>query len=542
MEVEPRESIYSYAINSQLFEFTVADQKAFYTELYTELVAYFAGVRNQVKMDDWVYDENHETAQGKIKDTIGEDTKFTHYQAFWDVTPKNFLLTFTNTIGIEKKGLVIDRYTGAQVWNQPIAGYQILPIQKEDILTFEEKDGQKLFPVVIKTHIFWAEDGVGEMEISEEFDITKISEKFHYNHHVNKHYKGRGLKFILYFDEELKLSDDGKEIVSVGNIVGDGVWYHQTQKGRDEKVDDTSSKTWKEVLKHTHPDFMWSPAQVVNYSEKERYYREKPPAMTVDRVRYIFSTKVGESDPSPYTIKTLEDYKNKHDQLINSSIKDFKKRTHLFSLKKNLIKQLKVPGHYSTYIFYNSSKLPKDYIKQLNELLLSTYKSFIDKVDSLITIKDFEGRLWNYKKLRYYKKKKIINYLRTHSFENGLVNNVADFMSIITPNWTNPTLTQLAHLFSFAQKKIPWFLKHHESINDLVNLQAWLISTFPLDSGKIEIILKLKEAGLKLVKNKQDYIHLMDYGMGNPPKEYKEAIDTFRTKNPYKDPTLASIN
>jgi hypothetical protein len=41
-----------------------------------------------------------------------------------DVSPNQYFLVLTNYMGMLKQGVAIDRYTGNQVWNQPLAAYR----------------------------------------------------------------------------------------------------------------------------------------------------------------------------------------------------------------------------------------------------------------------------------------------------------------------------------------------------------------------------------------------------------------------------------
>jgi hypothetical protein len=214
--------------------FSVADQKAYLTELWMDSGALFAGdTEKSKKTGDWVKDKNAE-----------------HYEAFWDVSPKAFFNIMTNYVGILKTGVVIDRFTGDEVWNQPVVGYQIAPIMPEDIT----KTNDGLFAVLLTMKIYWAEDGVYPNHLTSNFDFTTDKNLSSSTKHGD--FTGRSIRFFLYFDQSPKLDPQGK-IVSIGKMVGSGVWKHQL---------DVASLSHS-ALNQTHPDFIWLPTKLSTYKE-----------------------------------------------------------------------------------------------------------------------------------------------------------------------------------------------------------------------------------------------------------------------------------
>jgi len=220
----------------------VADQKAWITELWMDSGSLFAGNTNKsLKTDSWILDPTSHLAKSPIDYGSGSN-----FEAFWDVTPRNFFLIFTNYVGIKGMGVVIDRFTGDEVWNQPIVGYRILPIREADILPeVENEAGYVLYPVKIRMKIYWANDGVPEEYISNPFDIKSTSDSQSVED-FGEDYTGRFLSFKLFFDKPLEI--EGSKIAKAGRIVGDGIWDHQENPPRGAKS-----------LNHTHPDFIWSP-------------------------------------------------------------------------------------------------------------------------------------------------------------------------------------------------------------------------------------------------------------------------------------------
>ena len=182
------------------------------------------------------------------------------YAKFWDITPRAFFLIATNYMGIEKLGFVLDRHPGDQVWNQPMVGYRILPINAKE-MTQASRDGKTVWAVPMKMKIYWGNDldtppGVVSNPIDLSRD-TNDSPEFETNlpkgHRGEEIYDGRVLEFTLFFDSEVKVSDGGKTVVSAGRMVGDGVWMMQ----------ENPKSHSEEELENSHPDFVWLPTNPI---------------------------------------------------------------------------------------------------------------------------------------------------------------------------------------------------------------------------------------------------------------------------------------
>ncbi|HXH74822.1 MAG TPA: hypothetical protein VNJ08_07640 [Bacteriovoracaceae bacterium] len=217
-------------------EFSVADQKGILSELWLSSYSINAGITDKdVKTGPWVHEHDKPTES---------------YNSFWDVSPRSFFLIFTNYVGALKTGIVIDRFTGDEVWNQPIVGYRLLPIRQGDI--DEVRDGnRKYWSVKVRIKIYWANDvDIRHGHISKGFDIAKMKDSEDLDS-LSADYDGRYLAFRLNFDSKVTVSSDGKKVLTAGKMVGDGIWEHQ-ENSRDLSYDD---------LNHTHPDFIWLPTQ-----------------------------------------------------------------------------------------------------------------------------------------------------------------------------------------------------------------------------------------------------------------------------------------
>jgi hypothetical protein len=240
-EPEPRA-----ALRSGGTELSVADQKALVTELWMDSGSLFVGnTEKGEKTADWIFDPRDSVSRRRLNYGTGN-----LHDAFWDVTPKTFFLVFTNYVGILKQGVVIDRFTGDEVWNQPVVGYRLLPLRAEDLLPAERSpSGASVHPVRFRVKIYWANDNVPEEHISQPFDIARTNDSEEIEEsYLEPDYTGRYLEFKLFLDAPLTL--EGTEARSSGRIVGQGIWGHQ---------ENPVPLSW---ANHTHPDFIWAPTQL----------------------------------------------------------------------------------------------------------------------------------------------------------------------------------------------------------------------------------------------------------------------------------------
>ena len=236
-EPEPRKSI---AIKGT--QLSVADQKGILSELWLASYSLNTGETDKsTKMGSWVREDR---------------SKSFAYQSFWDVTPLTLFTVFTNHVGAMGTGIVIDRHSGDEVWNQPVVGYRMMPILKSDIKEITDR-GVSYWQVKMGIKIFWANDlGISAGHIARPFDIFNMTRDevglrpvTGDVEHISKDYEGRYLEFFLNFDKPLVMNNDGTKVINSGRIIGDGVWEHQLN----------SRRYTLEELKHSHPDFIWLP-------------------------------------------------------------------------------------------------------------------------------------------------------------------------------------------------------------------------------------------------------------------------------------------
>lgn len=206
MDTEPKSSITRNGV-----EFGIGDRKALLSEYWMESGSDFVGRR--------VWNSGDRTSA-----------------AFWDVVPAAFHLLLTNIVGRNRQSVILDRHTGAEVWNQPLAAYEIHPIRPENYLGSHPKY-RNLYRVNVTTTIWWLSDEVEPDDVTQDFDWKE-----------NDHFEKRTLRYELWVDRPLAFDANGK-LVSSGNIVltNNGVGG-QWKNG-----------TGREALLDTHPDFIWIP-------------------------------------------------------------------------------------------------------------------------------------------------------------------------------------------------------------------------------------------------------------------------------------------
>ncbi len=242
MEPEPR-----HPTTVSEIPFTAGDAKAYLTEVYMELNSSFYGSRN-----NWHEDEESREAID-----------------FQDVTPAAFHILFADLVGNKDKGFVIDRYTGSQVWNQPVRAYRAkaealydvaedgtaTPMDREvkytkygwDDPSIQERGTQEVYPLLVTTTIHWVTDGLPheallDESINDEIDDETFASSWNIGDMWDHQIEIRTLTYELWLDKPM---DDPS-----ARIIGDGAWQHG------------SATDYTEL----HPDFVWVPLANVNNS------------------------------------------------------------------------------------------------------------------------------------------------------------------------------------------------------------------------------------------------------------------------------------
>jgi hypothetical protein len=522
MEDEPRKVFLSKNEKDIVTKMTVADQKAYLTELYMENSSAFVGKRSNEKDGDWVWDKDHKTSL-KYKNSR-YPSQGTVYEAFWDITPRQLFFIFTNYVGVRRTGLVIDRHTGDQVWNQPIAGYRILPIRKGDIKQAKTENGQTVYPVFIRFKMFWAEDGVGELEISKSFDINRTDDTMTYHDEYNHHYTGRSIAFYLFFDAPVKVDEDGKTVLEAGNVVGDGVWYHQTKEG---------AKKWKEVIVNTHPDFIWLPRKIIN----RRRRRSRPPEMTEVRVRKIFDNKVTIMEPEQIKeniskIESLKKFEELQDELFVAFDAEMIKKgaliTMLLELKQEGFKFVRAPEDFFMILKVPKSFSSKMYSKNMLKIIGGQVDHFFALNPSLEDSVKLQKQV-----LQLGSKVDGINLvLSIKKKALPLIKQAPSFIKMLSPIIEKPIGHYKRKLMGLIAEMMDSFFVLAPTINDVLSYQALIFEV----GRNYKLVIKLKESALSHVSRFQDYVALMDLGIKNPPTSYEDAVFKLAKNNPFENP------
>ena len=191
--------------------FSVADRKALLSEVAMEVTADFFGTRVT-------------------------DPSDTSSLAFQDVFPDQFFLVFTNYIG-QGYPVIIDRYTGYQVWNQPMAGYQMAPVTPDDYLG-ALPDAPRIFRINLTTTIWWLRDDVPGDHLTEPFTFAD-----------GPSYESRTLRYELWLDGPVQFNSAGA-VVSSGDVV-------LARQG--EYVTGGAWRNTDLELTNSHPDYLWIP-------------------------------------------------------------------------------------------------------------------------------------------------------------------------------------------------------------------------------------------------------------------------------------------
>jgi hypothetical protein len=156
---------------------------------------------------------------------------------FDDVSPDEYFLVLTHYMGKLKHGVVIDRYTGDQVANVPLAGYSFEYPAPSDYYGEDPKHpGQYIIHVV--STLWWAKDDVSADKLTSEFKGV-----------ADESFARRVLEFNLWLDAPV-IFDEYGNVKSSGNIIvrkeGDAVLGGEWLGDANDPV-------------NGHPDFMWVP-------------------------------------------------------------------------------------------------------------------------------------------------------------------------------------------------------------------------------------------------------------------------------------------
>jgi hypothetical protein len=192
--------------------FSVGDQKSLLTEIGMEVTADFFG---------------HRADANALSDP-----------SFMDVYPDQFLLVLANYVG-HGFPVIMDRFTGDQVWNQPIAGYSIEPVTREDDLG-TDPSSPNVHRVMMTLTVWWLRDDVDEDHVTEGFSFADGAS-----------YQSRTLRAEIWLDGAPEFDGSG-HLKSSGNVIlsRQGTWAY--------------GGVWRNTslaATNSHPDYLWVPHQ-----------------------------------------------------------------------------------------------------------------------------------------------------------------------------------------------------------------------------------------------------------------------------------------
>jgi hypothetical protein len=158
---------------------------------------------------------------------------------YTDTVPAQYFLVLTNFIGKLHQAVLIDRYTGDQVWNQPLAGYLMDYPTPADYLGADPA-APNVYRIGVTSTIWWMSDEVPPNIITPPFNFEN-----------NQFVSSRTLRMELWLDGPVVFGPDGK-IKSSGNVIvtrsGDYFAGGEWQSGN-------GNESW--------PDYMWVPYSIV---------------------------------------------------------------------------------------------------------------------------------------------------------------------------------------------------------------------------------------------------------------------------------------
>lgn len=193
--------------------FDVADRKALLTEMFMEVTGDFLGSRVNNPGDFGSSD-------------------------FEDVHPAQFFLVVTSIMGSQGRSVIVDRYTGHEVWNHPLVAYSTQPVTPADYLGPDPR-----FPNVhrvnVTTTMYWVEDNVEPDTLTPAFDPANPAPVF----------QSRELRYELWldappvFDASGQIQSSGDVILTTqGNVTAGGEWKNSSL-----------------ASVNSHPDYIWIP-------------------------------------------------------------------------------------------------------------------------------------------------------------------------------------------------------------------------------------------------------------------------------------------
>ncbi len=222
-----------------------------------------------------------EIGMSVLADFYGErmyDTDSYSSPKYFDTVPDQYFLVLTNYMGNLKKPILVDRFTGPQVWNQPLVAYEFQYPKPEDYLG-NTLQAPNVYRIRVTSKIWWVNDlGVQPDAITEPFDFS--------NPDANPYVMSRDLYMEVWVDAPIKFDATGK-ITSSGDVIVTrqgstlvgGAWHM-------DNVDE--NERW--------PDYMWIPYDITAPSDPEQEYIN--PQVDYQWVKKHLLVPGGQDDPT----------------------------------------------------------------------------------------------------------------------------------------------------------------------------------------------------------------------------------------------------
>jgi hypothetical protein len=197
-----------------------------------------------------------------------------------DPVPNQYFLVLMNYMGINRRTVLIDRHTGPQVWNQPLAGYRFEQPKPQDYLG-ADPSAPNVYRIRMTSTLWWMEDNVPPGAVSPEFKFE-----------TNSMIKSRTLTMELWLDGPVEFDSSGK-IVKSGDIViaRDGEFL---VGGRWTSRNTTQG----------HPDYMWVPYSILK-PDPQSEVKHANVYIDIDWIRrHILSGGVNDDTVNPAPVRT----------------------------------------------------------------------------------------------------------------------------------------------------------------------------------------------------------------------------------------------
>ncbi|MFZ9595339.1 MAG: hypothetical protein ACO3A2_04610 [Bdellovibrionia bacterium] len=196
---------------------------------------------------------------------------------YWDTVPDQFFLVLTHYIGKLKRAVLIDRYTGSQIWNQPLAGYRMEYPSPSDYLG-NSAEAPQVYRILLTSTIWWLNDAVPPDVQTHPFQFETDD--------PSGVFQSRTLRMELWldgpvvFDSTGRIQSSGDVVVTrTGDTISGGAW----RMGEGYNVD-----AW--------PDYMWVPYSLIKPTDPDEDYMN--PEVDADWITAHLLTPGGRNDPS----------------------------------------------------------------------------------------------------------------------------------------------------------------------------------------------------------------------------------------------------